>query len=515
MFCFRCGNELPPKVVNCPACDTPQKRRQRRRQRLFLGLFIFLAGAFFGSLVDSYLFKGKTWDATFFAFFQKMGSESVKPAPGADSQVASVPSVMQMTIHDLAAMAPATAGDQRMPQSVSVPKGAVPPGGAPVPGGQRKPGVPTDPAVPTGVPQSPLPDNTSGVLGLQGEIVLATDPKQLEALLKQVAASDSVVQATVSAPVPATGLEVPTVDKPLPPTILAAFQEDDTLAVEKVVPLEESPGTNFHGSLSADGNVLVFASNRAARPAEGGGGKLQCYMKDLAAAAPAVRLFPWEGNVWTPEFARDGASLVFSSDSEEKEHIYIQDRVTQQIRQITSGKHKNTNPALSPDGAYVAFHSNRKGNNDIWLVSVKGEGLVQVTSGPDDDREPRWTPDGKAILFTRIKERFKVSHILKVPVDPVGNPEPLIAGDHRNWLPDLSPDGNFLAYVRSGKPDGSENVLRIRNLKTSADWVLKALKGNDQYRPIWSGDGRSLVFHADRKKDKILYQVWLKKAADS
>ncbi|HNW36980.1 MAG TPA: hypothetical protein PKM25_18720, partial [Candidatus Ozemobacteraceae bacterium] len=62
MYCYRCGQELQPKSVNCPACDAPQKRRQRHRQRLLLGLFIFLAGAFTGSIFDSIVFKGRSWD---------------------------------------------------------------------------------------------------------------------------------------------------------------------------------------------------------------------------------------------------------------------------------------------------------------------------------------------------------------------------------------------------------------------------------------------------------------------
>ena len=65
MYCFRCGRKLPGREINCPDCDTPQKRRSRRHKRMLLGLFIFLSGAFVGSLFDTYIFKGEVWKHSF------------------------------------------------------------------------------------------------------------------------------------------------------------------------------------------------------------------------------------------------------------------------------------------------------------------------------------------------------------------------------------------------------------------------------------------------------------------
>ncbi len=76
MYCFRCGKKLPPRVINCPECDTPQKRRQRYRRRMILGLFIFLAGAVAGSLFDTFFFRGQAWDHSFIDLMEKTQNAS-------------------------------------------------------------------------------------------------------------------------------------------------------------------------------------------------------------------------------------------------------------------------------------------------------------------------------------------------------------------------------------------------------------------------------------------------------
>ena len=86
MYCFKCGKKLPARVVNCPECDTPQKRRQRYRRRMILGLFIFLAGAVAGSLFDSLFFKGQAWEHSFLGAFTD-GSGSPGQHVASDTQI--------------------------------------------------------------------------------------------------------------------------------------------------------------------------------------------------------------------------------------------------------------------------------------------------------------------------------------------------------------------------------------------------------------------------------------------
>ncbi|HOY67164.1 MAG TPA: hypothetical protein PLP29_09755 [Candidatus Ozemobacteraceae bacterium] len=491
MYCFRCGQELPAKSVNCPACDTPQKRRQRHRQRLLLGLFIFLAGAFTGSVFDSLVFRGRSWDHSLLDLLTGGGAPKTATAP---AEPWSDPSWERVS--------PPAPGVQ--PNLPAGKKGIVPPGAIVFKPGQ--PGAPsmaqlppTDRTVADGLPVPTATETAMTALSASMAPDIASPAGFDEAA--EVAGDEVPAIGSETAPVAASEpvMAPPATPEPLPDTDLAPG------ALEK---LETGEGNNYHGSLWLDGDSLLFASNRAAGSANP---KYQAYFRSLKGKTGSVRLFSWPGNVWTPEFSKDGKQLVFSSDSAKDEQVFVFDRITQQHRALTDGGHKNMMPALSPDGKFVVFTSNRKGSNDIWLVGIDGDGLVQLTSGPEDDREPRWWPDGKSIVFTRIVQKMKVSHIMRLGIDPVGKPEPLVGEASRNWLADPSPDGRWLAYVRSESDDGSRNVIRVRRLDSGTEFAVTTFGSADAFRPIWTHDGSGLIAHADREGRKGLYLIRLEK----
>ncbi|OIP24805.1 hypothetical protein AUK22_08645 [bacterium CG2_30_54_10] len=467
MFCSRCGHELPSKINACPVCDTPKKRKQRSRQRLLLGLVIFLAGAMVGSLLDSFLFKGKAWKYTFLG---GLGATST-------SQESEVSNPTGTT--------PQASTSSQIPETEPVGSGF---GAGVVPDGAShrspKPDEPAsvNPASST-YPASPAIDFA---VDLPAPVRQASDAPIIGIIASQPASGGEELISVVSAKIP-----------------------DCRLSFEKADSLEESPDVSYHGSFSPDGKTLVFSSNRSI---DGKPGLFQCYFKNSAPGANSVRAFPWNGNVWTPELSADGKKVVFSSDSSKPEHIFLLDRESKQGQAITNGPSKNMMPAISPDGKFIAFVSNRRGSNDIWIIGTDSKNLIQITFGPEDDREPRWWPDGKSLVFTRIKEKFKYSLIERVSLDPLSSPQPLFKESSRQWLADPSPDGRFLAFVRSKDTDGSGNAIFVRRLDSGAEFTIDPFKGGECYRPIWTRDCTGIVFHADRQNRKSLFLAKLKRA---
>ncbi|RCK81534.1 MAG: tolB protein precursor [Candidatus Ozemobacter sibiricus] len=448
-------------------CDTPQKRRQRSRQRLFLGLFIFLAGALVGSLVDSFLFKGRAWDHSILG---PLASDQGRPAVGAGQ--------------------PATGGNGNQSSSASV----APPPPHPSPGPGAVGQVPA--------PEADLPASPAAAVTSLSPAPPGPGSEPVAALASPSPSQIPVPTATVAAAAEPSAGEVLTPSLPSPPQWPAV-----KLSFEAATELEGGADIDFHGSLSPDGRTLIFSSNRAA---DGKTGPLQCYVKEPTPGAPAVLAFPWPGQVWTPELLPDGRTIVFSSDSQKPEHLFLIDRETRQSRQLTTGTAKNMMPAVSPDGRFVAFVSNRRGNNDIWIMGLDGANLIQITSGPEDDREPRWWPDGRSLIFTRIKERYKDSMIMRVPLDPQGPPQPLIAGGGRHWLADPSPDGRYVAFVRSKQADGSGNGIFVRRLESGDEFAVAPPGLGECYRPIWTRDMTGLIFHAERANRKNLFLARLR-----
>lgn len=458
MYCFKCGKKLPARVVNCPECDTPQKRRQRYRRRMILGLFIFLAGAVAGSLFDTLFFKGQAWEHSFLGAFTS-GSGQSQP----DQQIAS-----DTTIDSSENAGKSQSDTVAVGASFSMTIGS----------STQESSVPVSPDLIENASDSPsVPATAAQAISDNAEIPVASEP-----------VSDL---ATASVSSFAAAVE----KKTFPP---------GQLVFKKTEVLEKSASSDYHGFMARDGSELIFASNRQKvddRPV------YQCFRRLADGSGTAEKVFAWPGNVWTPETTPDNHMVVFSSDSSKPEHIFVYDRKSGNSMPLTSGNSKNMMPAVSPDGRLIAFVSNRKGSNDIWLIGLEGSNLMQITSGEHDDREPRWSPDGLALIFTRIVEPLKNSQIMKVTLEPLGEPQTLVSSAKRNWLADLSPDGRYLTFTRSESTDGSKNSIFLHELATGKESPLKLLAGAECFRPVWNADCSGFVFHATTSQGRSLYQA--------
>ncbi|PKL42794.1 MAG: hypothetical protein CVV41_12240 [Candidatus Riflebacteria bacterium HGW-Riflebacteria-1] len=467
MYCFRCGSKLPPRVVNCPDCDTPQKRRQRYRRRMILGLVIFLAGAVAGSLFDTFFFQGRAWEHSFLGALNS--SETASQTAVLDLSSASASFAIKHTPvspEDMVGFDPqvlARLGDQAL-------------------------------ATTTPAESSEFQETVAGVINANKAEIASAQPQ-----FEVASDAQEMIEASPSAALPVT-TDVPAASSPVPAGRLV-YASVDTL--------EKGDGSNYHGMLARDSSELIFSSNRLKI---NGKNVYQCFSKKPEAAAKASRVFEWPGNVWTPELTPDGKKIVFSSDSASPEHIFVHDRGTGKTTALTSGDSKNMMSAVSPDGRLVAFASAQKGKaNNIWLIGIDGSNLLQLTSSAEDDREPRWSADGSTLYFTRIYTFMKKSHIMKVQLEPLGEAQPVIATERRNWLPDVSPDGSTLVYVRSESEDGSKNRLVVRHLASGEEAVVKPLGEADCLRPIWTHDSSGLVFHATVANSRSLYLARFKR----
>ncbi len=453
MFCFRCGKKLPPRGVSCPDCNTPQKRRKRYRNRMILGLFIFLAGALVGSIFDSLIFKGRVLEHTFFNVFNESSNTTASETPVMEEVGPEMPDESTPQIANPSQLAMQQNNDSSNQESSEEL---------------------------TKIEASTANENI---------VASATEEQKNETETEIAASASSMVET-----------ETMQIGSDTEASI--AVKEKGELVFDKGYTLEAAEGSNYHGFVSEDGKEVVFASNRYE---VNGKKKYQCMVKSFNPAAKAEKLFDWPGNIWTPEFTPDRSKVIFSSDSTKFEHIFVYNRKTGKIEKITSGTTKNMMPSISPDGTLVAFVSNQKGANNIWISGLDGKNLIQISSGKYDDREPRWWPDGRSIVFTRIYEHLKKSSIVRVELEPLGSPVELIKSDSRNWLADVSPDGSKMAFIRSESSDGSKNTIFIYDVKSSKSIAIKPIGPAEYFRPIWLKHQDGLIFHANKNKKKSLY----------
>jgi Tol biopolymer transport system component/DNA-binding winged helix-turn-helix (wHTH) protein len=167
---------------------------------------------------------------------------------------------------------------------------------------------------------------------------------------------------------------------------------------------------------------------------------------------------------------------------------------------LTSLPDRARNPAFSPDGNYVAFarYSKSPELSGIFIKQVGGDHLLQLTKNEQDFGFccPAWSPDGRYIAFSRFtKEEHGISHGIYIVSAIGGAARKLFAGVPAHPPLDWSPDGRFIAFTAK-EPDAKETysllLLSVETLETRK--LSEPPAENQDWGPAFSPDGKQLAF---------------------
>jgi TolB protein len=148
-------------------------------------------------------------------------------------------------------------------------------------------------------------------------------------------------------------------------------------------PLCPSPGLDYNASFSADGNWVIFTSNRNGSSdiwrVHPDGSGLEQLTNDPAFDDRAV-------------FAPDGKMIAFVSSRERQADIYIMDLATKKTRNLTQHPAGDFRPSGSPDGKSIAFSTDRdsKKPKPVLPFGILPKCIRSVLMGRHWRDEPLW-----------------------------------------------------------------------------------------------------------------------------
>jgi serine/threonine protein kinase len=191
----------------------------------------------------------------------------------------------------------------------------------------------------------------------------------------------------------------------------------------------------------------------------------------LVEQAPLVRLTSDPGLTMDPSLSPDGKLVAYASDRAGNLDIWVQQVEGGTPIRLTSDAAEESEPSFSPDGNWIVFRSDRDGGG-IYIMPTLGGDVRLVAAG---GRHARFSPDGGRIAFVRgtIGGRRGVSggELFVIPSSG-GAPQQLVGGETGAAYPTWSPDGTLILFATGiYRPEGWAIVRSGPNLGTTLSRV--------------------------------------------
>ena len=198
-----------------------------------------------------------------------------------------------------------------------------------------------------------------------------------------------------------------------------------------------------------------------------------------------------EGSWMSIDVSPDGQTLLFDHLGD----LFTVPMSGGASTRITRGMGFDAQPRFSPDGERIVFTSDRDGGENVWILSLDLADTTQLTSGSHDSySSPEWTPDGEYVVATKGSKLHMWHRTGGSGVQLVEEPANLLtlgaafgADERFIWMSTLS-----------GGRAGYNNGMDLYNLavydRESGEVSSRGDRWGGSFRPTLSPDGRWLVY---------------------
>jgi Tol biopolymer transport system component len=194
-----------------------------------------------------------------------------------------------------------------------------------------------------------------------------------------------------------------------------------------------------------------------------------------------------------PRYSPDGARIVFISDRDGDENLWIAHADGSDPKALTKGKNNVfRSPEYTPDGKYVVVSKATPGTpptTHLWMYHVDGGSGVKLTGNSEDNknlfalgpafgRDPRyvWFTERTAAgsVYNQLNFRWQIAVYDRLTGENFRQSDRVGAA----MRPVLSPDGKWLVYAQRWD---AQTGLRLRDLQSGDDkWLVYPVTRDDQ-----------------------------------
>jgi serine/threonine-protein kinase len=195
----------------------------------------------------------------------------------------------------------------------------------------------------------------------------------------------------------------------------------------------------------------------------------------------------WTGAFQSLALSPDARQLAVSKIDGAEHQVWVKQLPRGPLSKLTFEGNLTFRPAWSPDGRYIGFISNQSGRLEMYRKRADGSTSDEpLISHPGRVvNEGYWSKDGRWVIY-----RTNPNDVFAKGLGADTATIPLLTGAFDEFMPALSPDGRWLAYMSSESGQLEVFVRPFPNTQ-SAKWQVSTDGGTE---PRWSHSGRELFY---------------------
>jgi len=209
-----------------------------------------------------------------------------------------------------------------------------------------------------------------------------------------------------------------------------------------------------------------------------------------------------EDDIGDAELSPDGklVALELISEAESDFSLWVLELARDTRTRLTFDDSIDRNPIWTPDGQWLTYSSNGGDKNapeNLFRRRADGTGEAErLTTSEFRQRPSSWSRDGTVLAFTEDNVETGADLMLYRPgADP--EVEVFLKTPFNEWLPRISPDGQWLLY---GSNQSGEAEIYVRSLEGGARQIRVSTDSSAIAR--WSPDGNELFYR--NRADKMM-----------